>query len=108
MSHFLPNFIFRYTTIPVKEIQAQKIPLTKNKGDIIMQIPLICTTTIEIPLILEIQRTRRVYLYEEEEQPDIEVITCRTSRNETGRSNIVWQIPEKFGMDLAVTLSGYR
>ena len=38
------------------------------------EIPLICTTTIEIPLILEIQRARRVYLYEEEAQPDIEVI----------------------------------
>lgn len=36
-------------------------------------IPLICTTTIEIPLILEIQRTRRVHIYEEEE-PDIEIL----------------------------------
>ena len=36
-----------------------------------MQIPLICTTTIEIPLILEIQRTRRVYLYEPREDADI-------------------------------------
>ena len=35
---------------------------------------MICTTTIEIPLILEIQRTKRVYLYEEKAQPDIEVI----------------------------------
>lgn len=39
-----------------------------------MQIPLICTTTIEIPLIPEIQRTRRVYLYEEEEQPDVAIL----------------------------------
>jgi len=39
-----------------------------------MQIPLICTTTIEIPLILEIQRTRRVYLYEVEEQPDVAIL----------------------------------
>ena len=31
MSHFLPNFIFRYTTIPVKEIQTQKIPLTTKQ-----------------------------------------------------------------------------
>lgn len=38
-----------------------------------MQIPLICTTTIEIPLILEIQRTKRVYLYEEE-QPDVAIL----------------------------------
>ena len=38
------------------------------------EIPLICTTTIEIPLILEIQRTRRVYLYEPREDADIEVI----------------------------------
>ena len=39
-----------------------------------MQIPLICTTTIEIPLILEIQRTRRVYLYEPREDADIEIV----------------------------------
>ena len=39
-----------------------------------MQIPLICTTTIEIPLILEIQRTRRVYLYEPREDADIEIL----------------------------------
>ena len=39
-----------------------------------IQIPLICTTTIEIPLILEIQRTRKVYLYEEEEQPDVAIL----------------------------------
>ena len=51
-----------------------KIPLTKNKGETIMQIPLICTTTIEIPLILEIQRAGRVYLYEPREDADIEVI----------------------------------
>ncbi len=39
-----------------------------------MQIPLICTTTIEIPLILEIQRTKRVYIYEEKEQPDVAIL----------------------------------
>ena len=39
-----------------------------------MQIPLICTTTIKIPLILEIQRTRRVYLYEPREDADIEIV----------------------------------
>ena len=39
-----------------------------------MQIPLICTTTIKIPLILEIQRARRVYLYEEESQPDVAIL----------------------------------
>ena len=39
-----------------------------------MQIPLICTTTIEIPLILEIQRTRKVYLYEPREDVDIEIV----------------------------------
>ena len=38
------------------------------------EIPLICTTTIEIPLILEIQRTRRVYLYEPREDADIEIV----------------------------------
>lgn len=37
-------------------------------------IPLICTTTIEIPLILEIQGTRRVYFYEEEAQPDVAIL----------------------------------
>jgi hypothetical protein len=36
-------------------------------------IPLICTTTIEIPLILQIQRTKRVYLYEPREDADIEI-----------------------------------
>ena len=39
-----------------------------------MQIPLICTTTIEIPMILQIQRTRRVYLYEPREDTDIEIV----------------------------------
>ena len=37
-------------------------------------IPLICTTTIEIPLILEIQRTRRVHIYEEKVQPDVAIL----------------------------------
>ena len=37
-------------------------------------IPLICTTTIEIPLILQIQKSRTVYLYEPREDADIEVI----------------------------------
>ena len=37
-------------------------------------IPLICTTTIEIPLILEIQRTRKVYIYEPQEDADIEIL----------------------------------
>ena len=35
---------------------------------------MICTTTIEIPLILEIQRTRKVYLYEPREDADIEIL----------------------------------
>ena len=38
-----------------------------------MQIPLICTTTIEIPLILEIQRTHKVYIYEPRED-SIEIL----------------------------------
>ena len=38
------------------------------------EIPLICTTTIKIPLILEIQRTRKVYLYEPREDVDIEIL----------------------------------
>ena len=37
-------------------------------------IPLICTTTIEIPLILQIQRTSRVYIYEPREDRDIEIL----------------------------------
>ena len=37
-------------------------------------IPLICTTTIEIPLILQIQRTKRVYLYEPREDADMEIL----------------------------------
>ena len=48
------------------------MPLTKKQGEIM--IPLICTTTIEIPLILQIQRTRRVYLYDENEDRDIEIL----------------------------------
>ena len=35
---------------------------------------MICTTTIEIPLILEIQRTRKVYIYEPREGADIEIL----------------------------------
>ena len=38
------------------------------------EIPLICTTTIEIPLILEIQRTRKVYIYEPREDADIDIL----------------------------------
>lgn len=38
------------------------------------QIPLICTTTIEIPLILQIQKSRTVFLYEPKEERDIEVL----------------------------------
>ena len=53
-------------------MQTQKIPLTNNKEG--TMIPLICTTTIEIPLILEIQMTRRVYLYEPREDADIEIL----------------------------------
>ena len=35
---------------------------------------MICTTTIEIPLILEIQRARRVYLCEPREDADIAIL----------------------------------
>ena len=35
---------------------------------------MICTTTIEIPLILQIQKLRAMYLYEPREDEDIEVI----------------------------------
>ena len=37
-------------------------------------IPLICTTTIDIPMILEIQKSRTVYIYNEDEDWDREVI----------------------------------
>ena len=30
-------------------------------------IPLICTTTIEIPVILQIERSKTVYIYNEDE-----------------------------------------
>ena len=37
-------------------------------------IPLICTTTIDIPMILEIQKSKTVYIYNEDEDCDREVI----------------------------------
>ncbi len=37
-------------------------------------IPLICTTTIDIPMILEIQKSRTVYIYNEDEDWDREII----------------------------------
>ena len=37
-------------------------------------IPLICTTTIDIPMILQIEQTRTVYIYNEDEDRDREVI----------------------------------
>ena len=37
-------------------------------------IPLICTTTIDIPMILEIQKSRTVYVYNEDEDWDREII----------------------------------
>ena len=53
-----------------------------------MQIPLICTTTIEIPLILEIQRTRRVHIYEEEAQPDIGILYLPEFKRRDGKREI--------------------
>ena len=38
------------------------------------RIPLICTTTVEIPLILQIQSRPRFCFYEEHEDRDIEVL----------------------------------
>lgn len=38
------------------------------------RIPLILTTTMEIPMILEIQRSRTVYVYNEDEDWDREVL----------------------------------
>lgn len=37
-------------------------------------IPLILTTTIDIPMILEIQKSKTVYVYNEDEDWDREVI----------------------------------
>ncbi len=37
-------------------------------------IPLICTTTIDIPVILQIEQSRRVYIYNEDEDRDREII----------------------------------
>lgn len=48
-------------------------------------IPLICTTTIEIPLILEIQRSRRVYVYNEDEDWDREIIYLPCFRDSDSR-----------------------
>ena len=47
---------------------------------------MICTTTIEIPLILEIQRTRRVFVYEEEEQPDVTILYLPEFENRNGKN----------------------
>lgn len=60
--------------IPFKEIQTQKIRLTRNKGETMKAIPLILTTTIDIPMILEIQKSRTVYIYNEDEDWDRGVI----------------------------------
>ena len=37
-------------------------------------IPLMCTTTIDIPIILQIERSRTVYVYNEDEDWDREVL----------------------------------
>ena len=37
-------------------------------------IPLICTTTIDIPIILQIERSKTVYIYNEDENWDREII----------------------------------
>lgn len=37
-------------------------------------IPLICTTTIDIPVILQIEQSRRVYIYNEDEDWEREII----------------------------------
>lgn len=37
-------------------------------------IPFICTTTIDIPMILEIQKSKTVYVYSEDEDWDREII----------------------------------
>ena len=48
-------------------------------------IPLICTTTIDIPMILEIQKSRTVYIYNEDEDRDREVIYLPYFRNSDSR-----------------------
>ena len=37
-------------------------------------IPLICTTTIDIPMILQIEKSKTVYVYNEDEDWDREII----------------------------------
>lgn len=44
-------------------------------------IPLICTTTIEIPLILEIQKSRTVYLYDGNEDGEVIYLPCFVSHD---------------------------
>lgn len=36
-------------------------------------IPLICTTTIDIPIILQVEKSRTVYVYSEDEDWDREI-----------------------------------
>lgn len=44
-------------------------------------IPLICTTTIEIPLILEIQKSRTVYFYDGDEGGEVICLPCFVSHD---------------------------
>lgn len=48
-------------------------------------IPLICTTTIDIPIILQIEKSRTVYIYNEDEDCDREVIYLPYFRNSDSR-----------------------
>lgn len=50
-------------------------------------IPLICTTTIDIPMILEIQKSRTVYIYSEDEDWDREVIYLPYFMSSDNRKN---------------------
>ena len=48
-------------------------------------IPLILTTTIDIPMILQIEQTRTVYIYNEDEDWDREIIYLPYFRNSDSR-----------------------
>ena len=48
-------------------------------------IPLICTTTIEIPMILQIEKSRTVYVYNEDEDWDGEIIYLPCFRDRDSR-----------------------
>lgn len=47
--------------------------------------PLICKTTIDIPVILQIEKSRTVYIYNEDEDGDREIIYLPCFRDSDNR-----------------------